>query len=317
VKPHTLPSCGSRHGSVWPCSAKTSAAGVIVAALLLGLSMPALPQEPPADPAAALQAKHIELQLQLRTNDFGEPLSLNSREDSDQVAGNVHAEVSHPFADIAATFTSARAVCELLFLHLNVHACQPSTTASDTMLTLTVGPKRAQAPGTRYRMDYVLRVETATAAYLRVTLSAAQGPLLTRDYRIVFEAVPMDSRHSFVHLGYAYSYGTLASIAMKTYLATAGRSKIGFTVVGQSPDGEVQYVRGERAALERNVIRYYLAVRAYLGVTKGTAQEQMAARLRTWFALTERYAAQLHELELGEYLQEKHDDLARDSGETP
>jgi len=36
----------------------------------------------------------------------------------------------------------------------------------------------------------------------------------------------------------------------------------------------------------------------------------MDARLRAWFALTERYPAQLHELSLDEYLQEKHDDLA-------
>jgi hypothetical protein len=33
--------------------------------------------------------------------------------------------------------------------------------------------------------------------------------------------------------------------------------------------------------------------------------------MRTWFALTERHPAQLHELNLDEYLQEKHADLAR------
>ncbi|WP_158592145.1 hypothetical protein [Noviherbaspirillum sedimenti] len=37
-------------------------------------------------------------------------------------------------------------------------------------------------------------------------------------------------RPAFVHLGYAYGYGSMAKIAMRLYLATAGRSKIGFTV---------------------------------------------------------------------------------------
>jgi len=285
--------------------------------LLAGLCLPALPQEPLADPAAALQARRIELQPLLRVQAFGEPLHLSSHEGSDQVEGDVHAEVGHPFADVAAAFKSASSVCELLFLHLNARDCRPSTTAAGELLTLTVGPKRGQALGAWYRIDYMLRIESATASYLRVTLNAADGPLSTWDYRIVLEAVPIAAGRSFVHLGYAYRYGFVARLVMTAYLATAGRSKIGFTVLGKDNDGQPLYVRGERAALERNVIRYYLAVLAYCSVRKGTPQDQMEARLRAWFALTERHAAQLHELDLDEYLHEKHDDLARRAGTAP
>lgn len=296
---------------------QASAARVVVAALLLSFGPPARPLEPPAGPAAALHAKRIELQPQLRLRAFGEPLHLSSREDADQVEGDVHAEVAYPLADVAAAFKSASAVCELLLLHLNVRACRPATTAGGVVLTLTVGPKRGQAPGARYRMDYALRVEAASAAYLRVTLTAAHGPLSTRNYRIVVEAVPIDDERSFVHLGYSYGYGILARTVMKAYLATAGRSKIGFTVVGRDADGRPLYVHGERAALERNVIRYYLALLAYCSVNQGSPQAQREARLRAWFGLTERYAAQLHELALDEYLREKHDDLALGAGTTP
>jgi hypothetical protein len=70
-------------------------------------------------------------------------------------------------------------------------------------------------------------------------------------------------------------------------------------------------VQGERGSLERNVMRNYLALQAYASVQTGTPQAQMEARMRTWFALTERYAAQLHELDLDEYLHEKQADLVR------
>jgi hypothetical protein len=283
----------------------------MAAAVLLGLCGPAFAQVPPADPAAALQAKRIELQPQLRTNAFGEPLYLSSHETDHEIEGDVYAEVGRPFSAVGASFKSAAAVCQLLFLHLNVRSCQPSAAGSAEELTLSVGPKRALGSGMLHRMTYALRTEVSTAAYLRVTLTADDGPLSTRDYRIVFEAVPIDEGRAFVHLRYSYGFGMMAKIAMRVYLATAGRSKIGFTVIGQNADGRPMYVHGERGSLERNVIRYYLALLACSSVSTGSPQDQMEARLRAWFALTERYAAQLHELDLDEYLHEKHDDLAR------
>ena len=294
--------CGVGAGRAW-------AVGILAAALgLPGLQGHA--QDLAADPAAALHARRVALQPQLRASAFGAPLHLASSDGGDMVEGEVHAEVAHPFADVAVAFKSATTVCELLFLHLNVRACQPSGTAAGESLTLTVGPKRAQASDLRYRLDYALRVEALTPAYLRVTLNAPQGPLTTRDYRIVVEVVPVDAGRAFVRLGYAYQNTTLARFAMEAYLSTAGRAKIGFTVVGQDDAGRPVLVQGERAALERNVIRYFLALVACSSVKAGSPQERMEARLRAWFALTERYPAQLHELSLDEYLQEKHDDLA-------
>jgi hypothetical protein len=184
-------------------------------------------------------------------------------------------------------------------------------------LVLTVGPKRDVAPGMVYRMVYSLRIEAEGPDYLRVSLRASSGPLATRDYHVVIEAIALDGERSFVHCRYAYGYGNLAKMAMKIYLATAGRSKVGFSVVDRTADGRPVYVGGERGSLERNAMRYYLAVIAYVGAPPGPPRQQTEQRLRAWFQLTERYAVQLHELELNEYLDEKHRELRRQSVAQP
>jgi hypothetical protein len=278
----------------------------------LGVGAPAQSAAPGS--AADLLAKRVELQAQLRASPFGEPLVMRTRELADRVEGDVYADLAYPFATVAATFSTPAGICELLFLHLNVRGCLPSTAPAGDAVTVLVGPKRAGAFDTEYRMHYAMRTEVAAPTHRRVTLSAPRGPLSTRDYRIVFEVVPIDGEHSFVHFGYAYGFGTLARMAMGAYLATAGRAKIGFTVEGADAGGKPIYVRGERAALERNVMRYYLALLACLSVSSGSPEEQLQARLRAWFALTERYAPQLHEYDLAEYLHEKNDQLAHPMG---
>lgn len=261
--------------------------------------------------AVALLAKRAEYQTQLQAQTLGEPLVLLSREASGRLEGDAYADLALPFARVSTVLRSGESVCGLLFLHLNIRSCKPSRGPVGEVLTLAVGPKQAAKAGTVHTMSYTMQVQADTADYLNVVLTAAVGPVSTKDYRIVFEVVPLDGQHTFLHFGYGYSYGTLAKMAMGFYLATAGRTKIGFTVLGTGDDGKPQYVKGERGSLERNVIRNYLALQAYAGITTGTFQEQTEARLRAWFALTERHAAQLHELTLDEYLHEKRDDLAR------
>ncbi len=271
----------------------------------------------PTTSGAGLLAKRVEYQSQLQAKTFDEPLYMASREAGDRLEGDVYAELAIPFTRVSTVLSSAESVCSLLFLHLNIHSCVPANSVSGETLTLTVGPKRAAAAGAIYSMTYNMHVDVAGATYQKVTLIAADGPLSTKDYRIVFESTPIENNRTFLHFGYAYGTGTLAKLAMGAYLATAGRSKIGFTVTGTQSDGRPQYVQGERASLERNVIRNYLALLAYSGVTVGTPQAQRDARLRAWFALTERHAAQLHELDLAEYLQEKQHDLERAASRTP
>lgn len=257
--------------------------------------------------AAALLGQRQQLQAALRDNAFGEPLVIVSKDLPDRIEGEVFAELPFGFDTVTAAFRSPQAVCELLFLHLNVHACQPA----DGGVSVLAGPKKTGAAGMTALMRYAMRAEVDAPGHQRVVLTAPTGPLSTTDYRMVFEAVPLDGARSFVHFGFAHNTGLLARVAMQTYLATAGRDKIGFTVTGRDAEGRPQHVRGERGSLERNVMRYYLALLAHCRERGGTPDERMQARLRAWFALTERHAAQLHELSLDEYLREKQRDLEK------
>jgi hypothetical protein len=64
-----------------------------------------------------------------------------------------------------------------------------------------------------------------------------------------------------------------------------------------------------RGALERNVMRYYLAIDSYLQSLSAPPAEQREARLRAFYAYTKRYSPQLHEDD--EFLPKKQAQLAR------
>src|SRR5262249_59593673 len=120
-------------------------------------------------------------------------------------------------------------------------------------------------------------------------------------------AIPVTQGATFVHLSYAYSYTPFAALAMRAYLAAAGAGKVGFTVVGRRPDGQPELVGGVRGALERNTMRCFLALDAFLGARAAPVALQREKQLLAWFAATERYPEQLHEVSLDEYLALKRD----------
>ncbi|MES2583107.1 MAG: hypothetical protein V4627_10355 [Pseudomonadota bacterium] len=271
---------------------------------------PAAVAAPVGPDVSRLLASHSEFQPQLKAKALGEPLHLVSQDTGSRLNADVYAEVPQPFKPLSSLLSSPDSVCGVMFLHLNVRACKATRNAQGDGLVLSAGPKQGSNGGAVYTMQYTMRVEASTPDYVRVALTAASGPLSTSDYRIVFEATPLEGQRTFLRFGYSYSYGSMAKMAMGLYLSTAGRSKIGFTVVGTGADGKPKHVQGERGSIERNVIRNYLALLAYTSIPGAVGQPQMDARLRAWFALSERYAPQLHELTLDEYLTQKHEDLA-------
>jgi len=71
------------------------------------------------------------------------------------------------------------------------------------------------------------------------------------------------------------------------------------------------YIGGVRGALERNVMRYYLAVDAHLASLAVPPEQQLDKRIQTWFDSSERYARQLHEMDRAQYLAMKKDEYER------
>ena len=280
--------------------------GMLVALLLGAACMGALH----AQDAVALRARHASLREQLATNQFQRPLVLVSSENAGDLKGEVYAVVDQPFALVGPALQGMDHWCDLLILHLNVKNCTTTSKPAD-VLTLFVGRKFDQPLDDAYQVNFNYRLVTSSADYLQVQLNADTGPMSTRNYRLALEAVPLDDKRTFIHMSYSYGYGMAARLAMQTYLATIGRDKIGFSIVGKDADGKPVFVDGVRGVVERNTMRYFLAIEAYLGAYAAPASDQVDKRLRDWFAATERYAPQLHEMERADYLDMKRHEVQR------
>jgi hypothetical protein len=257
----------------------------------------------------ALRGQHEALAPQLASNPFQRPLHLASTQSADDVKGEVYAVVEHPFALVSASLRDAEHWCDILMLHFNIKACRASGGASSRRVEVSAGRKQDDLISRPYRMQFHYQLRASTPDYLQVRLNADSGPLGTHDYRIEVEATPLDTQRSFLHMTYAYGLGTTARLAMQGYLSTLGRDKVGFSVIGTQDDGVPLHVGGVRGVIERNTMRYYLAIDAYLNSLSYPADEQVERRLNAWFTDTERYRRQLHEMERDDYLAMKRQQL--------
>ncbi|CAB3770085.1 signal peptide protein [Burkholderia sp. MSh2] len=280
----------------------------LVAALCVGWSVLSFG----ADDAAALLDRYHSLGAQLKDNAFHRPLYLESSEASSSLKGDIYAVVDYPFAVVSGQLGDPAQGpanwCAVLILHLNTKYCHASPGGgSGPVLDVNLGRKIQQKLSDTYRVQFRYRVAAATPDYFQVDLTADSGPMGTRDYRIELEAVPVGASRTFLHLTYSYGFGTVGRMAMKTYLATVGSDKVGFTPVGAASAAPPQYIGGVRGLLERNTMRYYLAIDTYLA----TLDKPLDQRLARWFDATEQYPQQLHEVERGAYLQMKAQEVQR------
>lgn len=285
-----------------------SGPGLLGAALLLAL---AGLQPAQADDAAALRARHTALRSQLANNPFQRPLHLESSQHAGTLKGDIYAIIEQPYAVVGPALQGTEPWCDILILHINVKRCLATGARTGATLHLHIGRKFDQPLDDAYPVQFRYRVVAARPDYLQVVLNADKGPLNTSDYRIMLEAVALDTQRSFVHLSYSYRYGMAARVAMQGYLSTLGRDKVGFSVVEPGARGRDRYVGGMRSVVERNTMRYYLAVEAYLGALSAPPALRLEKRLNDWHSAVERYPLQLHELERPDYLAMKHKEIRR------
>lgn len=256
--------------------------------------------------ADVLRAKYAELSPLLTKNAYGRPLYIESHESDRALKGDVYAVVAHPFAQLRDTLSRPGNWCEVMLLPFNTKGCVADADA----LHLYVGRKSDTPIDNAFRIDFHYGVKSLTDEYLHVALDAPTGPVGTRDYRILLEAAPLEGGRTFLHFSYAYGFGAMSRIAMQTYLATAGADKVGFSAETDD-QGHEHLVQGVRGVIERNTMRYFLAIGAFLDSLTTPPDMRVEARLRDWFSATERYRRQLHEMELGEYLSMKLREYAR------
>ena len=260
--------------------------------------------------ATALRARYVELTETLETSTIQRGLHVESTESSEAPRGDAYAIVNYPFATVAEAFTTPAVLCESLILHLNVQYCRATRADDSPALSVALGKKTNQPLEDTHHIKLHFQAEPASADFMRIELTAKEGPLGTGNYLIAMELVALDEQRAFMHIQYAYTQGFLARVATSAYFATRGRDKVGFTLVSDG-DEPPQLVRGIRGVLERNTMRYYLAFEAYLHALGSPEPQRFEASLERWFAHTERYARQLREVTRDEYLTMKRSQYLR------
>lgn len=279
--------------------------GTVLWALLIQLSPVAQAADTGGD--AQLKAKYVSMNNALKNSPFGRPLVMDSKEASDNATGEVYALVNYPFNKVNAALKNPATWCDIMILHQNTKYCKTSENARNADLNMLIGKKTTQALDAAHKMDFNFSLLKSNASYLAAQLDADTGPMGTKDYQVLLEAIPVNSKQTFLHFSYAYAYGFTGNVAIQTYLATAGRNKIGFS---PSEDGS-GYIGGVRGMVERNTMRYYLAIDSYLGTMSLPPDQQISNRLQSWYNATERYPRQLHEISRSAYLSMKRDEIRR------
>jgi hypothetical protein len=279
-------------------------------ALLIAASSAGLAAPPESPAAQTLRATHQRLSDRLEHSSFGRPVQIDSVETADGLQGDVYALVDHPLQEISSTLKGSAHWCEVLTLHINNRRCTvASGPQGRDMITLYVVRRYDKPIDQAFELPFVYRVAGASPEHLSVELSAESGPLGTGNYRVKLEALALDEHKSFLHFSYSYDHNAMVRLGTMAYLATFGSDKVGFTVVGKTAEGQPDYIRGLRGLVERNAMRYFLTLDAYLAAP---GSDQSDRRQRRWFAAAEQYPRQLHEVDLDTYLALKREDRQRD-----
>lgn len=263
------------------------------------------------DSALTLRAKYASLEPQLRQNQFKRPLVLNSTETPSRSMGDIYAIVDFPYDAVNSGLNNPDHWCDVLILHINTKYCHAMVGPSGTTLRVNIGKKTPQRLFDVARVEFNYSVAAATPEFLEIVLNAEKGPLGTSDYRILLQAVALPNAKTFLHLTYSYATNFAARLAMRTYLVTIGSNKVGFTVLGTRADGQPDNIGGMRGVVERNTMRYFLAIDSFLEAAREAPAIQLEKRLQSWFTAVERYPRQLHEMDWGEYLEMKRAEYVR------
>ena len=270
---------------------------------------------PNAEAKALLVKQYEDVRLRLLRNNFGMPLELKSFDEGNELQGEVVGVLEHDFAFVKQELIQPIEWCNILLLHLNTKACVFET-GSVPIIHLYSGRKFYQEPDPSKRLSFTFKVFSEDPDYLRVRLFSNDGPLWTKDYLMELEIIPLpktnplpeelnvgtNTNKTFFRFIFSYKMSRPSKAVIKLYLATLARSKVGFTIVGKKNDNPI-YIKGVQGIIERNIIRYYLAIRARLDAI--STELDFEQQCSEWFDATERCHLQLYEIEKKEYLQAK------------
>jgi hypothetical protein len=217
------------------------------------------------------------------------------------VSAEIHGIIDHPFRALATTFTEPGGWCDFLVLNPNIKTCTFRQEARETLLTLYIGSRSYRAPESATEQVYRFLVRARQSDYAAISLTAPQGMLGTTAHRFEFEAGSVAGK-TVVGLSSSFEPSMLSRILTGIYLGTVGRNMIGFSREATEAGVPAGYVRGVKGMIERNVMRYYLALNAFLDTSDLPAGRQFEARASLAYDLMDLYPAQLRQMDKAEYL---------------
>lgn len=234
------------------------------------------------------------------------PITFKSNVSSGFAKGELYALVNFSYTDIAQLLSSMPKLCEAMLLHIDVKSCVEQLNPNGVnQLHVYVGNEDYQSPEDSFHIIYQTETRNQDKNYSHTQMNAITGPFDTSDYSINVEVLAITDNTSFIHLSNSARYGFFANIVLNTYLATFGSHKVGFTEIGKDPGGNPKYIKGVEGVIERNIMRYFLALQSYLDNINLPLYLQFEARINRWYDLTRGYSRQLFELDKEDYLSHK------------
>jgi len=234
----------------------------------------------------------------------GTHISLSSSIQDDALSAEVSSIVDTPFDAIVAALSQPDNWCQIMPLHFNIKACTYKTQENNAMLTVYSGRKIYEPPEDSYEMTYQFEIISQDDKQFSLRLHADEGPVGTSHYLIELDAMPV-AEGTLLQIHSSYQPSWFSSLLTSTYLSTVGSDKVGFSRIKQ--DGELQPVKGIKGVIERNVMRYQIAIDAFLSNKSLPEPSRHEATLASWFKQNDSYP-QLHEMDENEYLEIKREE---------
>ena len=270
--------------------------------LLVPLAAYAFPIQ--AKSVSELEDNHTQFLAWLASNNDKSGVRIVTSESGNKV--NMHVSIVadvEDFQDLAQPLSRIENWCKFISLHLNVKACVYETQGEDRKITFYSGKKEYQTPSQAKPLTLKFN-STFDENALAVELHAKKGPFGTKNYHIGLDMIPTD-KGVYAEFQMSQEINSLVRSAMRMYLNSVGREKVGFTITGYDQDNNPVYVDGIQGMSERNLVRYLLAIDVYMRTLKDNDLDIFMKRAAMWFDATEEYALQLREVSREQYLEAK------------
>ena len=148
-----------------------------------------------AQNATTLETKYRQLQNKLANNQFGQPVYMDSSQQSNTISGDIYSVVNYPYSTVRTALDTPTEWCEVLMLHLNIKYCRA---LGKNKVEVYAGTKKPQPLKNAYKMTYNFKPVINDDRYMQIIMDAKSGPVGTSDYYMMMEAIPLKDNRTFI-----------------------------------------------------------------------------------------------------------------------